>query len=192
MLEQDLNDIVFHIDVEPNTQPSMEDDMANSSSFKERLKLDEFAYAVYSAMCNQEWRKFDTKSRWGCSWRTSGGIVADLRDQGEDYIDFYCSGMGIHKGVPEGTVTPEVAQALLELGWRPLTAEEIAEEHQEVLDRIGFLETQEANQDWRGDFQNFTPDIKKTSGRIHALAMAGKISKVEYYKLFDKVDFRAD
>ena len=29
---------------------------------------------------------------WQCSWRHSGGIVSNLREQG-DYIDWYCSGI---------------------------------------------------------------------------------------------------
>lgn len=181
------------MDFNSKDQPNMEADMEDSSSFRKRLKDDDVARALYSAMCNQEWRKEGTKVRWGCSWRTSGGIVSDLRNQGEDYLDFYCSGMGTHEGVREGTVTPEIAEALMELGWRPLTEIEIKEEHQEVLDRIKILELEPSTQEWRGDFYKaFVPDMTKTYGRLHALAMSGKVSKEEYYSLCSKVDFRSD
>jgi hypothetical protein len=39
-----------------------------------------------------------------------GGIVADLRDLNEDYIDFYCSG-------DEGIVADDIAVELGALGW---------------------------------------------------------------------------
>jgi hypothetical protein len=73
---------------------------------------------------------------WSCSWRHAGGIVADMREQG-DYIDWYCSGIGnkelgnglagtipdVTDGrdyVPEGEVTEEIELDLNRLGWRPV------------------------------------------------------------------------
>lgn len=47
------------------------------------------------------------------SWRAAGGEVADLRDKGESYLDFYCSG-------GEGHVKDVVRVALEELGWEPV------------------------------------------------------------------------
>lgn len=49
---------------------------------------------------------------FSCSWRYAGGLVADLRDKGECYMDFYCGGVSC-------TVAPEVEEALAELGWYP-------------------------------------------------------------------------
>jgi hypothetical protein len=49
---------------------------------------------------------------YSCSWRYAGGLVADLREQGEDYLDFYCSG-------GEGRVASDVREALAKLGWEP-------------------------------------------------------------------------
>ena len=78
-----------------------------------KLKKDEeFATDVYRALCNMRWRSKWTPFKYSCSWRYAGGLVADLRDQGEDYIDFYCSGN-------EGNVTEEVRKIFNQLGWIP-------------------------------------------------------------------------
>ena len=85
-------------------------------------------------MCNMTWqsREFWQEMKgetWSCSWRHSGGIIADMREQG-DYIDWYCSGIGGGLGngdeegikgyVPEGVVTEEIELDLNRLGWRPI------------------------------------------------------------------------
>ena len=63
-------------------------------------------------------RFFYGDEEWTCSWRMSGGIVADLRDKGETYLDWYCSGMANKEGyVPESVVTPEISLDLMKLGW---------------------------------------------------------------------------
>ena len=84
------------------------DKCANSTSYSQNL---------YAAMCNNLFYKNDEE--WSCSWRYAGGVVADIRDIGEDYIDWYCSGIGSgHEGyVGEGFVTDEIRSDLLELGW---------------------------------------------------------------------------
>ena len=67
-------------------------------------------------MCNNWFIK--GKDKWMTSWRGSGGIVADLRRCGEDYIDWYCSGMAKVEGyVEEGFITEEIAMDLFLLGW---------------------------------------------------------------------------
>lgn len=85
-----------------------------------------YAQNIYAALCNTQWQRNDTwprlaDQRWSCSWRYAGGIVADMREEG-DYIDWYCSGIReiseADQGfVPEGTVTDEVQQDLFGLGW---------------------------------------------------------------------------
>jgi hypothetical protein len=76
-----------------------------------------------------------TEKRWSWSWRYAGGIIADMREEG-DYIDWYCSGIRgdlaepfsptpeqiermkiTERFVGEGNVTDEIRIDLLKLGW---------------------------------------------------------------------------
>lgn len=78
-----------------------------------------YAQHLYAAMCNNIFVKDNQK--WMTSWRAAGGIVADIRNCGEDYIDWYCSGIGdIHNHMPEGNVSDEIRKDLLELGWKTI------------------------------------------------------------------------
>ena len=100
-----------------------------------------YAQNIYSALCNKRWQRLDVfpilkDEHWSCSWRSAGGIVADMLQKG-DYIDWYCSGMGGLAGdwdkdsesfeewqartkyVSEGTVTEEIRADFQKLGWIP-------------------------------------------------------------------------
>lgn len=52
---------------------------------------------------------------FSCSWRYAGGLVASIRDCGENYLDFYCSG-------DEGSLAAE--EDLNKLGWYLLEQED--------------------------------------------------------------------
>ena len=120
----------------------LEYDLRTTDWILEKVRTrDDYAQNLYAAMCNMRWQsrefwqelKGDT---WSCSWRSSGGIIANMRQEG-DYIDWYCSGMGglnreynddetdaewqARTGyVPEGVVTEEIELDLNRLGWRPV------------------------------------------------------------------------
>jgi hypothetical protein len=117
----------------------MDDEMKNCPWLLEKVRTrDDYAQNLYAAMCNMRWIKLEVipilkDDYWTCSWRASGGIVADLQGKG-DYLDWYCSGMGgltaydtddgdkymaEKKFVSEGTVTDEIRNDLLKLGWVP-------------------------------------------------------------------------
>ena len=96
---------------------SLDLDLMRSEYIAEKCKNANYAQNLYAAMCNRWFEKGGTK--WMTSWRAAGGIVADIRNCGEDYIDWYCSGIYLdeHGYVPEGTVTEEIAMDLFRLGW---------------------------------------------------------------------------
>jgi len=86
---------------------------------KTKLSNDDYAKDLYGALCNMKWKHVATGSVYSCSWRYAGGLVADMRDKKEMYLDYYCSGN-------EGLVTLEVERDLAELGWVPEPWEEVA------------------------------------------------------------------
>jgi hypothetical protein len=126
--------------VDPNWQKdNLEYDLRSTEWIlaKTRSK-DSYAQNLYAAMCNNDFIKREMwpilkEQKWSCSWRHAGGIIADMRQEG-DYIDWYCSGMGglnqeydnketneqwqKRTGyVPEGVVTEEIENDLYQLGW---------------------------------------------------------------------------
>ena len=98
---------------------------------------DAYAQNIYAALCNQDWQRNEVwpllkGETYSCSWRYAGGIVADMREQG-DYIDWYCSGIRGEQGidyeppltfVSEGTVTEEIREDFFKLGWIPVDNDE--------------------------------------------------------------------
>jgi len=114
---------------------NMEYDLLTTDWILEKVRVSEsYAQNLYSAMCNNDFIKIDVipilrqnpkKDYWSASWRYAGGIVADMRQEG-DYIDWYCSGIrggmsyddDIKDGfVPEGMITDEIRNDLQRLGW---------------------------------------------------------------------------
>lgn len=123
---------------------NMEYDLRTSELIIEKCNDKLYAQHLYAAMCNNEFTKNDvwpilTEKRWGCSWRYAGGIVADIRQEG-DYIDWYCSGirniedltteeynklsreeqeiyLESNARVSESVVTDEIRKDLLSIGW---------------------------------------------------------------------------
>ena len=115
-------------------------DMMISVMIREKVKSDSYAQNLYAAMCNMEWQKTEIfpilkDELWSVSWRSAGGLVAQLQGEG-DYLNWYCSGMGgmatwnsaeeeqdymtTKKYVPESVVTDEIRADLGSLGWHPV------------------------------------------------------------------------
>ena len=116
-------------------QNNMEYDLRTCDPILKKVRTsDTYAQNLYAAMCNMQFQKLELipilkGQLWSCSWRHSGGIIADMRMQG-DYIDWYCSGIGEGLGngdadgtkgyVPESYVTEEIQMDLKEMGWIPV------------------------------------------------------------------------
>ena len=110
-----------------------------------------YAQNLYAALCNNEFQKQDVwtilkDQTWACTWRSAGGIVANMRGEG-DYIDWYCSGIKgedvteqsewnmltqeqqtFHREsqahVGESVVTDEIREDLGRLAWTVITDSE--------------------------------------------------------------------
>lgn len=123
---------------------NMEYDLLTTDWILSKVRASEaYAQNLYAAMCNNDFQRNDLwpvlkNDTWGASWRGAGGIIADMRQEG-DYIDWYCSGIRNSKEfeesdetlteqqrawreiqarfVNEGVVTEEIRADLLRLGW---------------------------------------------------------------------------
>lgn len=123
---------------------NMEYDLRTTDWILEKARISKsYAQNLYAAMCNNDFIKREMwpilkEQKWSCSWRYAGGIIADMRQQG-DYMDWYCSGIRndldeetmkewteeqrstyenvYAKYVGEGAVTEEIEQDLHNLGW---------------------------------------------------------------------------
>lgn len=108
---------------------NLEYDLRTTDWILKKVREDDiYAQNLYAALCNNDFIKNEVwpllkEEEWGCSWRHAGGIIADMREEG-DYMDWYCSGSGWldEQGnekptVGEGVVTEEIREDLLKLGW---------------------------------------------------------------------------
>jgi len=125
---------------------NFERDMKDARWFVEKVRASEsYAQNLYAALCNNAFQKLELMSvlkdeTWSCTWRYAGGIVADIRCEG-DYMDWYCSGIRdtglynedgltmelseeqlanmamIAKFVPESIITEEIREDFKQLGW---------------------------------------------------------------------------
>lgn len=96
----------------------MADFKAQLEDLSEKLMDDSYAQALYAALCNVIWVHKETSEQYSCTWRYAGELIAGLRDVGENYLDFYCSGFS-GNDMPEGLVRKDIEEDLGELGWYP-------------------------------------------------------------------------
>ena len=117
--------------VDPEWQrDNLEYDLRSTDWILEKVRSNEvYAQHLYAALCNNDFAKTDDvfkilkEQYWSCSWRHSGAIVANMRQEG-DYIDWYLSGPNetlIDEPnqcyISPGTVTDEIEKDLEQLGW---------------------------------------------------------------------------
>jgi len=142
--EKIINDHDHKFDDPQSRINNMEYDLLTTDWILEKVRSrDDYAQNLYAAMCNNDFIKLDVipvlkDERWSASWRYAGGIIADMRQEG-DYIDWYCSGIRdtyrededvsdlteeqltrlevVKKYVGEGCITDEIRNDLQRLGW---------------------------------------------------------------------------
>ena len=121
--------------IDPKWQKNnMEYDLRSTDWILAKVRdSDSYAQNLYAAICNNDFCKREMwpilkEEYWSASWRSAGGIIADMLEQG-DYIDWYCSGIGNSENgygldgrqangyVPESVVTEEIKNDLFKLGW---------------------------------------------------------------------------
>jgi len=139
-IEQMVNDAKAQREADERwRENNLEYDLRSTEWICNKAKAsDAYAQNIYAALCNQDWQKNEVwlllkGETYSCSWRYAGGIVADMREQG-DYIDWYCSGIRGEQGidyeppltfVSEGTVTEEIREDFFKLGWIPVDNDEV-------------------------------------------------------------------
>lgn len=107
------------------TSRHLDEDLKLDPEVRRLVQDKAWAHKLYSALCNTDWQPDDVldilrENTWSASWRTAGGIVADLRNCGEDYVDWYCSGL-------EGYVHDDIRLALARLGWVCVLEDDVEE-----------------------------------------------------------------
>lgn len=144
--EKIINEHDRKFDDPESRKNSLEYDLLTTDWILEKVRAkDSYAQNLYAAMCNMRFvrkelfpylRQDPDKDLVSYSWRYAGGIIADMRQEG-DYIDWYCSGIGGQVAdyestetdeqwrartgyVPESVITEEVEEDLLKLGWIPV------------------------------------------------------------------------
>jgi hypothetical protein len=111
---------------------NLEYDLRSTDWILEKVRhSDSYAQNLYAAMCNNDFQKLEvipilSNQTWSCSWRYAGGIIADMRQEG-DYINWYCSGIGAvdPEYVAEMCVTDEIKADLGRLGWAVVTQNDL-------------------------------------------------------------------
>lgn len=77
--------------------------------YADEVKRDsDLAERLYSSLTNTLWTNGETYA--SMSFRYAAGFIADMRDIGETYMDFYCC-------APEGVVDEAIAIDLRQEGW---------------------------------------------------------------------------
>tara|TARA_Y100000590_G_scaffold239882_1_gene269757 strand:- start:10029 stop:10349 length:321 start_codon:yes stop_codon:yes gene_type:complete len=91
----------------------LDHDIVRDKIIMTKVARQDYAVKLYGTLCNMRWQKDGSRKLWSVSWRSAGGIVAGLRDNNENYLDFYCSGV-------EDEQDPEVLKDLKKIGWNPI------------------------------------------------------------------------
>lgn len=166
---------------------NMEEALRNDTEFLALLKDEIIACAAYQSFCNEVYIN-DERERFSCSWRYAGGLIAELRNEGEDYIDYY---IDFVKGELFDQTEPHkntIQQIYNRLGWRLLTVKDQVYDFKvasALLDEKlslpktstpdWYVAIKEFIKDWNARF-----DDNNIVSIVHHAANDGHISKADY------------
>ena len=168
---------------------TLEGDLATHEAFKARLKDRAFALDAYHYLRNAIMH--DDGSRHFLSQRSIGELIADLREENEDYTEFYLSDLGL-KGCElqsAGNFDAELAELLAEIGWNVLTVEQEILLYQSAIRRLDESEVRREGPTPSWFSERFGNQFQRDEARRHSpiyrlqfLAFTGRIDldDVEY------------
>ena len=111
-----------------------------SDKFKCLIEDREIAIELASSLCNILWsssRFKDDSHAVSFTFRVSCAIIARLRDQSEDYLDYYFE-------VKEGVVSDRIKSLMLEIGYYPLTWDDFESERKEPREPRFYIDSEGA------------------------------------------------
>lgn len=132
---------------------NLESDLRSTDWILAKVRASEaYAQNLYAAMCNREFQHRDVwallkDQTWSCSWRYAGGIVADMRQEG-DYIDWYCS--GIRGGASEEDLANMTVEERAQYNWYQenfVSESVVTDEIREDLARLGWIVMEDGEED---------------------------------------------
>jgi hypothetical protein len=168
---------------EPGGMPDLASDLASDGAFLQRLQDTLFARAVYATLYNGSFRNVDHARRWSISGRGAGAVIAEMREIGETYIDFY---------LDSWTLGRTAAAHLARMGWKRLDPADLDADHRAAMEDIARAEARQAGPvpAWASEFTSH--DRATPSGRTRMAASAGKLSRDEFDSILERLDFRAE
>lgn len=163
---------------------NLENCLMKDDEFLQKIQDLKFAHAAYLTFCNREWIN-GTGDRWSCSWRYAGGLVAQARNVGESYLDFYLRDLLTPELEPVEEDYAAFFAILVRLGWREVTIEDEIRDGQRILQILDSAEEKPEGPkpDWFKVYE--LPEGRKHDentllGRIDRAAEKGVIDQAEY------------
>ena len=172
----------------------LEDDIEAHPKGVELLRDDGFAGALNEYMKNKDFRRDgESDGKWGLSFRSIAGMIAEIRGIGESYTDFYPWGVDHTE-----TDTRRVEAFIAELGWHAMTSEEIAADHSKAMEMLEEIEKRDEGVVPKServgiDYESRPRrDRGKPSDRMHAASASGRATAEEHNRFFSLYDSETD
>lgn len=161
--------------------PDLFAELARDREFMAEIQSDGVAVACYEFLKNRDLRKSGSDRRWSCSWRRGARFVAEARDKGETYTDFY----------PYGGECSEADAAVVEgivarLGWKDLTQAEMEADHGKAVALVEEIDARPT-----GECPEWAKLFVRSEGESHLArainaAIDGKVTEAEW-RLFGEL-----